>query len=543
MNEKVIGVWEKVKGFFSGMGKKTKILLAVVLVAITIIGIISALVVANRPYTVLFTDLASEEARAIVAYLDENGITSYRLVGSSTIEVPEHLEASLKARLLMEGYPKSGFNYATYRSAIGTMATESDRNMAYLQDLQDRMSATIRCFDGVRDAVVTIAPGEDRRYILNSANITQAQASVLVTMDGGTKLTNQQASAIRNLVSKAVKGLEMSNIAIADSIGNTYTADSQNSSSEDASMLKLRLEEEISNSTRTEIMNVLAPFFGESNIRVAVYTEVDVRHTVGESTKYTEPETWPQDGSTRGRGIIGQEVYDQEVIRGGTEGTGGVVGTPSNSDIPTYVDRNLEVDDNTSYIRNQGETNYNVNTDKEQVERYAAVVSDLMVSVSINSTGNSGAGTANLADLVARAAGIPGDLQAEKISIRVAPFYTDPDSGIGLLPGGSLLPIPDWALYAAIGGVALLLILLLLMGRLRKRKRNKNKEHELDSLLTGFEHLHSPVVPVTGADIMDLKTERSMELRKDIRQFAEENPEIAAVMLKNWLKGGEGANG
>lgn len=542
MNETVRGVWEKVRGFFSGMGKKTKMLLAVALAAITIIGIISALVVANRPYTVLFTDLASEEARAIVAYLDENGITSYRLVGSSTIEVPENLEASLKARLLMEGYPKSGFSYETYRSAIGTMATESDRNMAYLQDLQDRMSATIRCFDGVRDAVVTIAPGEDQRYILNSSNITKAQASVLVTMDGGTKLTNQQASAIRNLVAKAVKGLEMSNIAIADSIGNTYTSDTWSTSSEDASMLKLRLEEEISNSTRTEIMNVLTPFFGESNIRVAVYTQVDVRHAVGESTKYSEPATWPQDGSTEGKGIIGKEVYDQEVIRGGTDGTGGVVGSATNSDIPTYVDRNLEVDGNTSYVRNQGETNYNVNTDKEQVERYAAVVSDLMVSVSINSTANSGANTANLAELVARAAGIPGDLQAEKITIRVAPFYTEPDPGVGILPGGSLLPIPDWALYAAIGGVALLLILLILMGRLRKRKRSKSKEREMESLLTGFEHIHAPVAP-SGADIMDLKTERSMELRKDIRQFAEDNPEIAAVMLKNWLKGGEGANG
>lgn len=542
MNEKVIGIWEKVKAFFSGMGKRTKLLLAAALAAIIIIGIIAALVLANRPYTVLFTDLASEEARAIVAYLDENGVSDYRLVGSNTIEVPEHLEASLKARLLMEGYPKSGFNYETYRSAIGTMATESDRNMAYLQDLQDRMAATIRCFDGVREAVVLITPGEDRRYILNSDNITQAKASVLVTMRDGGKLTTQQASAIRNLVSKAVKGLEMSNIAIADSIGNTYTADTLNTSSEDASMLKLRLEEEISNSTRTEIMNVLAPFFGESNIRVAVYTEVDVRHTVGESTKYTEPETWPQDGSTQGRGIIGQEVYDQEVIRGGTEGTGGVVGTPSNADIPTYVDRNLEVDDNTTYIRNQGSTDYNVNTAKEQVERYAAVVSDLMVSVSINSTSNSGANTANLAELVARAAGIPGDLQAEKISIRVAPFYVAPDPGISLLPGGGLFGIPEWALYAAIGGVALLLILLILIGRLRKRRRNKNKERELDNLLTGFEHFQPPVVP-TGADIMDLKTERSMELRRDIRQFADENPEIAAVMLKNWLKGGDGVNG
>jgi flagellar M-ring protein FliF len=38
---------------------------------------------------------------------------------------------------------------------------------------------------------------------------------------------------------------------------------------------------------------------------------------------------------------------------------------------------------------------------------------------------------------------------------------------------------------------------------------------------------------------MEMDTERSMELRKEIRKFVEENPELAAQMLKVWLRGGE----
>ena len=34
-----------------------------------------------------------------------------------------------------------------------------------------------------------------------------------------------------------------------------------------------------------------------------------------------------------------------------------------------------------------------------------------------------------------------------------------------------------------------------------------------------------------------------MELRRDIRQFAESNPELAAQMVKGWLRGGEEQNG
>ena len=43
--------------------------------------------------------------------------------------------------------------------------------------------------------------------------------------------------------------------------------------------------------------------------------------------------------------------------------------------------------------------------------------------------------------------------------------------------------------------------------------------------------------PLTGADIMEINTEKSMELRKTVRQFAQNNPEIAAQMVKAWLKG------
>ena len=45
--------------------------------------------------------------------------------------------------------------------------------------------------------------------------------------------------------------------------------------------------------------------------------------------------------------------------------------------------------------------------------------------------------------------------------------------------------------------------------------------------------------PTGGADIMDINAEKSMELRKTVRQFAQNNPEIAAQLVKAWLKGDE----
>ena len=37
-------------------------------------------------------------------------------------------------------------------------------------------------------------------------------------------------------------------------------------------------------------------------------------------------------------------------------------------------------------------------------------------------------------------------------------------------------------------------------------------------------------------DVMELEMERGMELRKDIRQFVTDNPEIAAQMLRSWIR-------
>ena len=41
-------------------------------------------------------------------------------------------------------------------------------------------------------------------------------------------------------------------------------------------------------------------------------------------------------------------------------------------------------------------------------------------------------------------------------------------------------------------------------------------------------------------EILEFQNDRGMELKQHIRDFTEENPEIAAQLLKNWLNGGVG---
>lgn len=534
MKEKLKGALEKIKAFFKNMSKKTRILLGSLLVLLLVGAAVLIVVMSQTDYAVLFTGLNETDMSSVVSYLEENGATDYRIQNNDTILVPADQEPQLKAQLIMADLPGSGFAYSTYLDNVGSLSTESDRQTAFLFELQDRLSAVIRCLDGVKDAHVTIAQGEDRRYVLDSDNMVNASAAIMVTMQDGKTLTDQQATAIRNLVSRSVQGLEIDNIEISDSQGNTYSGGGAADSS-DASQLKLQLEEQMDRKIRSEVLQALIPLYGEENVRVSVTSTVDVSRRVGESTEYTVPE-----GAEDGQGILGKEIYDQEVIRGDGGTTGGVVGTTTNSDIPTYVEGQLQADDNSTYVKNQGENDYSVNSNTEQVEHLAGTLTDVMVAVTINS---STAGNVNVGDLlphVARAAGIGEDVQDEKISILAEPFYS-PETPANPLPDVSL---PSWALYAAIGGGVLFLLLLLLFALLRRRRRKKEEALAAEEAAAAMPLMAAAPIPVAeGADIMNIRTEKSMELRKDIREFADENPEIAAQMVKSWLRGGDDSNG
>ncbi|MEG1683787.1 MAG: flagellar M-ring protein FliF, partial [Oscillospiraceae bacterium] len=116
------------------------------------------------------------------------------------------------------------------------------------------------------------------------------------------------------------------------------------------------------------------------------------------------------------------------------------------------------------------------------------------------------------------------------ISIVPLPFFREDTPGI--VPQ----TLPQWMLYAGIGGLVLLLVLLLLISVLRRKKRRRRKVPAQPMMV------EQPLPATKGANIMNVQSEKSMELRKEIRDFADASPEIAAQMIKGWLKGDDESN-
>jgi flagellar M-ring protein FliF len=208
-----------------------------------------------------------------------------------------------------------------------------------------------------------------------------------------------------------------------------------------------------------------------------------------------------------------------------------------------------------------GQVDYNNSQSQTHVVRTAGYLTDCTISVSINSTTAGNVDTANISRHVARAAGIVGvvnpttgeEYLGDRISVIAMPFYEPP----AVLPIDPSDPQEMWIIYAAIAGVVLFLLLLIIIILVLRRKKKKKLQAEEEArqaeLLAagGVEDIDAFLAAAAGAvqgdgedadmgaNVMSIQTERSVELRQEIRKFAEENPEIAAQMVKAWLKGDE----
>ena len=502
----------------------------------------------KQDYAVLVTQVSDDEASKILTFLSEQGVTNYKVEDGNTVMVPAGQEAALKARILMANLNKTG-NY--YMENLGAFSTNEERMYAKIQDLQNGMAATIRNFPDVIDADVYITPGENRAYILDSGNVVEATAAVSVTMVEGKMLTDGQAQAIRDLIAHGVQGLKIESVSISDKLGNVYlTEDALNG---EVSALKMQLQQAMENRIRTEVMNVLKPFFGEDNVRVGVTCEVEVDRTTEERHETILPE-YAQDGSTNGEGIKGSERTEGYIARPGDGTVGGVVGTEVNSDLRETVEAGMTVRDSDTGLYTSKQTDWDNTHSTINIDNNGAVkMTDCSVAVSINARAAGDFNVESIRQHTARAAGIVGEIDPVtgeeildgRISVVSMNFF-DPNVGGQPDVTGNGRTVPLWVLIAAGAGLILFIILLTVILLLRRKKRKKQEEEEArrreeaEALLRVAGLGLDGEIPETGADVMDLELEKSMELRKDIRQFASDNPEIAAQMIRAWLKGGDG---
>lgn len=523
--------FDKIKEFIRQMsgGMKKGILFGIM--GLVIFSVIAAALFNKKsddPYVTLFWGLNTQEASEVMVQLQETGV-DYKYQPDGQIKVPPELADKTRATLAVAGYPKNGFAYDTYLKNSNMMSTESDKKSLSVWQMQDRLAAIIRCIDGVKDAVVQIAPGENQKYVLDNSGITVPTASVMVTMKDGTSPTETQVLGIQRLVAKSVADMSMGDVAVIDGNGVDVSV-RRNDSDTRASDAKTEFEEQVQTEVEGNILNLLDPIYGRNNVRVSVRCTADMQKVISEENKYTAPNV-PENS-----GYISSQTLGSDNRNGG--GTGGVPGADTNANVPQYGTQAGNAQNNSSAT---SDTNYVLDSTKTQSQDESGSVSDLTVAISINSA-NLGIDRQELLSLVGNASGIEPVNQAAKITI-INSEWAKATLDMDEPPVDDVVIKPAYTVYLPfiIGGVAVLLLLFLVIFLLLRRRRKK-KDRELEALMQPSIELDEEGVslaPKVKTPVMTEEDERDREMKENIRGFAEENPEISAQLLKSWLRGDE----
>ncbi len=546
MKERLLNIWQNVKEKASALSSRTKKLIIGALALVIVVSVGLAVWLNTRPYEVLFSELTNEEASEIIGKLQEDGV-DYKYQNDGTILVPAAQEELLKAQLVYEGYPKSGFTYSLYSEKVSLTTTESEKAHYELVDLQNKIGATISLFPNIKDAKVIIALGEDNRYVLNNEDKTEASASVTVLTKDGEKIPSSTVKAIQRLVSKSIPDVTFENVVVLCN-GQDVTGDEDSEEQTLASKLKNSLERDMENRIKTAVSNLLLPIYGEGHFEVSVKADIDINKKLRELINYSAEDL------ERNTGVISREQAGWEINRENPV-EGGVPGTETNSDIPIYT--RITSDGTESFVGADGDINYLVDQLKEQTEVTAGDLRDLSVAVIIDGNTLGSLDREELISLVARAAGIDPTLQNERVEVLNAPFYTEPAEE-PVSPAGifSTFTQTQLLILAAIAAAVLLLLILVIVLLVRRRRKKRRLEEEAAAAAAAeaaaaaameeYSQAALGAVPVADTDasgmtddLLNLQNERSLELKNKIREFSEENPEIAAQLLKRWLKGGE----
>ena len=306
-------------------------------------------------YAPLYGDLSEMDASQVINQLEQSN-TPYKYdAGSGVISVAAEDIHEVRIRMASSGLPSSsdrGLAMLHDDQSIGTSAfIEGAR---YNQAVAEELQRSIASLNIVNAARVHLAIPQKSAFIRNRS---EANASVVVSLASGRSLSESQIAGIVYLVASSVSDLDPENVTLIDQRGRLLSG--QGGSEEmQMSNEQLRYAHQIENSLTERVVRMLAPLYGEDNVRVQVTAAID--HTAEERTveQYgqQEPvlrsEQISEDTSNEAQaaGVPGALVPTPP--NAGQEG--GIEGAQQAGNTSRRSTRNYEVDRTISHIKAAG---------------------------------------------------------------------------------------------------------------------------------------------------------------------------------------------
>jgi len=511
-------------------------------------GVIAVLVVvfiwAQRPdWHPLYTDLTSQDAGQIVAYLKENNIP-YQAESSgvgTVIQVPANQVHELRLQMAAQGMPKEGgvmgFELFDQDNTMGMTNRVFDLN--YQRALSGELARTMMQLDAVEKARVHLAIPP--KQIFSELQDTTS-AAVTLKLYSGKQLSEAQIRSLSKLVAGSVPGLTQEQVTIADASGNLLFDSSMADETENTSRLnreQLELQKLTEKEIRQNVERILTRVIGPGRVNVQVKARLNFDKEESVSTNFSSNDN-PEGANLR---ALRSEKEITESGQGTEPVPGGVPGTDAN--LPGY--RQLEGESNAAYERKDLTRNYEVPETQTKLVKDPGQIARLTLSVALDSQApaidapegldQNDPLIQNFRNLAVAAAGL--DLErGDTIAIYAMPF----DNSLAKSQQAAMESqeqLAFWTRAAVLGliGLAILLILLALMMLWSRYRRLPVEAEALDEALLPAEETYPGLEPPYDPELTAASARRAQAVRS-LTDMAREDPAQVARLLRVWMQEG-----
>lgn len=264
-------------------------------------------------YRVLYSNLSEADGGRIISELDTRGVPYQFSQGGQALLVPADQVHSLRLQLAEQGLPRGGNVGFELMDTQAFGISQFAEQVNFQRALEGELSRSIESLAAVEKARVHIAMARPSVFVRERE---PAKASVVLTLFGGRSLSEEQVSAIRHLVASSVPELSAEEVTIVDQRGQMLSKE-PNPNDLDAQQLLYRSEVERSYQQRIE--NILAPIFGRERVRAQVSVQIDFSHRE-ETLERFGPNQPPNEAAIRSRQSNVSFSGDEDKLVGGIPG-------------------------------------------------------------------------------------------------------------------------------------------------------------------------------------------------------------------------------
>ena len=235
----------------------------------------------------LYGNLDPQDSGQIIQTLQSKNIPYDIKAGGKQIFVPGDQVLQLRVSLAESGLPGGGsVGYEIFDNNQGIGTTNFVQNINLVRALEGELARTIGAMRNVRGARVHLVMP---RRELFSREKQEASASVVLQVQGSSRLNNEQVQAIQHLIAAAVPSMDPQKISVLDDRGQLLArgnGDSSSAAAGNADEMRVGFE----NRMRQAIIELLERTVGLNRVRAEITAEIDYDRVV-ENAEIFDPDS------------------------------------------------------------------------------------------------------------------------------------------------------------------------------------------------------------------------------------------------------------